>query len=121
MNDTRLQCLAKYDLGTDIKREHYGLLTGFVYQIVWIWRKLKLELHSLSIIYTYTENEQYKCSLHFFIVWNSMTLELKSSGNIMAFSLALYTKEYEFEENQNYIKAWFWRKLEPHTLTDLSV
>ena len=27
-----LTCLAKYDLPEDIKQEHYGLTSGFVYQ-----------------------------------------------------------------------------------------
>ena len=29
-----LQCLAKYDLGTHVKKDHYGLLSGFVYQVL---------------------------------------------------------------------------------------
>jgi predicted nicotinamide N-methyase len=30
---TNLNCLAKYDLPSDIKKDHFGLVSGFVYEI----------------------------------------------------------------------------------------
>lgn len=32
--EARLGCLAKYDLGAQMKQEHFGLVNGFVYEFL---------------------------------------------------------------------------------------
>ena len=41
-----LKCIGKYDLGTQIKEEHFGLVNGFIYEIedsVILWFEYKFQ------------------------------------------------------------------------------